>query len=134
MAENIKKDIVKSLNCKLFYGVDEATTEVLNLQEIGELGGTSESIEITTLADEAHTYTAGLKSFGDSIAFKALYTKEQFMALDAVKESVNWKVELADGTVCTFTGTCSVSVDAIGVNQVLTYTLSVKPDSAMAFA
>lgn len=126
--------IVKSLDAKLFWGAEEATTQVLNLQEIGELGGTSESIEITTLADPAHVYTSGLKSFGDSITFKALYTKDQFTALDAVKESVKWKVELADGTTISFTGTCSVSLDAIGIEQALTYTLSVKPDSEMVFA
>ena len=41
-----------------------------NLQEIPELGGDAEAIEITTLADEAHMYTDGIMNYGDSLAFK----------------------------------------------------------------
>lgn len=61
-----------SKGIKLFYG----DTELTNLQEIPELGGDVEAIEITTLADAAHTYTDGIKSYGDSLAFKFLYEKE----------------------------------------------------------
>ena len=45
-----------SKGIKLFKGEVELT----NLQEIPELGGESEAIEITTLADAAHTYTNGI--------------------------------------------------------------------------
>ena len=105
-----------------------------NLQEIPELGGDSEAIEITTLADAAHMYTDGIKSYGDSLAFKFLYEKEQFTSLNADKESAEWKVELPDGTSCTFNGTASVKLDGVGVNAALTYTLSIKPNSEMIWA
>jgi len=49
-----------------------------NLQEIPELGGDTEAIEITTLADAAHMYTDGIKNYGDSLAFKFLYETDQF--------------------------------------------------------
>lgn len=105
-----------------------------NLMEIPDLGGESEAIEITTLADAAHMYTDGLLNYGDSLAFKFLYEKEQFADLSAATGTQNWKVELPDGAVCSFTGTCSVKLDAVGVNAALTYTLAVKPNSAMAWA
>lgn len=125
---------VISKGIKLSYGTGGTYTELTDLQEIPELGGEAESIEITTLADSAHMYTEGIKNYGDSLAFKFLYTKEQFNTLNALTDSTGWKVELPDGLACTFTGKASVKLDGIGVNAAVTYTLSVKPDSEMIFA
>lgn len=107
--------------------------ELNNLQEIPELGGDTEAIEITTLADEAHMYTDGIKNYGDSIAFKFLYEAEQFTALQASVEGDTWKVELPDGTTCSFGGKGSVKLDGVGVNAALTYTLGIKPNTAMTW-
>jgi hypothetical protein len=119
-----------SKGIKLFYGENELT----NLQEIPELGGEVEAIEITTLADAAHVYTDGLLNYGDSLAFKFLYEKEQFSTLGALEGSQEWKVELPDGATCSFGGTCSVKLDGAGVAAALTYTLSIKPNSEMIWA
>jgi hypothetical protein len=127
-------DAVISKGIKLSYGSGSAFTELTDLQEIPELGGTAESIEITTLADSAHMYTDGIKNYGDSLAFKFLYKKEQFTTLNGLNGSNEWKVELPDGASCTFSGTSSVALDGVGVNAALTYTLSIKPNSAMAWA
>lgn len=108
--------------------------ELTNLQEIPDLGGTSEAIEITTLADAAHMYTDGIKSYGDSLSFTFLYEKEQFLELDGEKASREWKVTLPDDTACTFSGTSSVALVGVGVNAALTYTLAIKPDSEMVWA
>lgn len=105
-----------------------------NLMEIPDLGGETEAIEITTLADAAHMYTDGLLNYGDSLAFKFLYEKAQFADLSDAEGSQNWKVTLPDGAVCSFSGTCAVKLDAVGVNAALTYTLSIKPNSEMAWA
>lgn len=105
-----------------------------NLQEIPELGGDAEAIEITTLADAAHMYTDGILNYGDSLQFKFLYEKEQFTELGALDGSQNVVVTLPDGATCTFSGSCSVKLDGVGVNAALTYTLSIKPDSAMVWA
>lgn len=109
-------------------------TELTNLQEIPELGGDVEAIEITTLADAAHTYTDGILNYGDSLAFIFLYEKEQFTTLQAASGSQEWKVELPDGTTCSFGGTCSVKLAGVGVNAALTYTLSIKPNTEMIWA
>lgn len=119
-----------SKGIKLYYN----DTELTNLQEIPELGGDVEAIEITTLADAAHVYTDGIKSYGDSLAFKFLYEETQFKTLLALDTSSEWKVELPDGAQCSFSGTSSVKLDGVGVNAALTYTLSVKPNSEMTWA
>lgn len=121
---------VISKGITLSYG-DKALT---NLQEIPELGGDVEAIEITTLADAAHTYTDGIKNYGDSLAFKFLYEDEQFTELNGLAGSQTWKVALPDSTTCTFGGTCSVKLDGVGVNAALTYTLNIKPNSEMVWA
>ena len=107
--------------------------ELTNLQEIPELGGDAEAIEITTLADSAHMYTDGIKNYGDSLTFKFLYEKTQFEALNGLTGASSWKVELPDGATCTFNGTNSVKLDGVGVNAALTYTLAVKPNSEMVW-
>ena len=113
---------------------DGSFVALTNLQEIPELGGDSEAIEITTLADAAHMYTDGIKNYGDSLAFKFLYAEDQFITLNSLTGSNGWMVSLPDGLTCTFSGTASVKLDGVGVNAALTYTLAVKPDSEMLWA
>lgn len=127
---------VISKGIKLSYKAGEASSfvELTNLQEIPELGGEKESIEITTLADAAHTYTDGLINYGDSLAFKFLYEKAQFASLTALEGECEWKVELPDAEACTFSGSASVKLDGVGVNAALTYTLNIKPSSEMVWA
>ena len=108
-------------------------TNLTGLQEIPELGGEKESLEITTLADEAHVYENGLISYGDSIAFKFLYKTEQFDTLSKLTGSIDWQVKLPDNTTCTFSGEPSVKLDGIGTNATLTYTLNIKPNSSMVW-
>ena len=109
-------------------------TELTNLMEIPELGGETEAVEITTLADAAHMYVDGIKNYGDSLAFKFLYEETQFITLNGLTDSQQWKVELPDGNTCAFGGTCSVKLDGVGVNTALTYTLAIKPNSEMVWS
>ena len=127
---------VISKGIKLSYKAASGSsfTELTNLQEIPDFGGDTESIEITTLADAAHTYTDGIKNYGDSLAFKFLYEGTQFTTLNGLTGTHEWKVELPDGETCTFSGGASVKLDGVGVNAALTYTLSIRPSTAMAWA
>lgn len=128
---------VISKDIKLSYKKDGSTTaytELENLQQIPDLGGSTESIEITTLADGAHKYTDGIKDYGDSLEFTFLYEKEQFAALNALSGSISWKVTLPDDSSCTFSGSSNVTLVGVGVNEALTYTLSIRPDSEMVWA
>ena len=123
--------ISKGITLSYKTGAAGEYTELTNLQEIPELGGEAEALEITTLADAAHMYTDGILNYGDSLAFKFLYESEQFATLQGLEGSADWKVELPDGTTCAFGGTATVKLDGVGVNAVLTYTLGIKPDSEM---
>ena len=118
-----------------YKGAEASEFKVLtNLQEIPELGGDSEAIEITTLTDVAHMYTDGIKNYGDSLAFTFLYETAQFEELQALEGVSEWEVALPDGTTCGFSGTSSVKLAGVGVNAALTYTLAVKPNSEMIWA
>ena len=122
-----------TLSYKTGSGVSQYT-ELTNLQEIPELGGDVEAIEITTLADAAHVYTDGIRNQGDSLAFKLLYDNTQFETLSGLTGPRDWQVQLPDGTTCSFSGSSSVKLDGVGVNAALTYTLAIKPNSAMIWA
>ena len=113
-----------------------AYTKLTNLQEIPELGGDTEAIEITTLADAAHVYTDGIKNYGDSLAFKFLYDVDQYEVLVSISmadTNPTWQVELPDGVACEFGGSSSVKLDGVGVNAALTYTLNIKPSTEMVW-
>ena len=125
---------VISKGITLSYKNGSEFVELTNLQEIPDLGGEGEAIEITTLGDAAHMYTDGLLNYGDSLPFKFLYDKTQFATLTALTGVSEWKVALPDGETCTFSGTSSVKLDAVGINAALTYTLSVKPNTEMVWA
>ena len=125
---------VISKGIELRYKLQDATDIVAltNLQEIPELGGEVEAIEITTLADAAHMYTDGLINYGDSLAFKFLYDGGQYEELVGLGgNEVDWTIALPDGVECDFKGKCSVKLDGVGVGAVMTYTLNIKPTSEM---
>ena len=124
---------VISKGITLSYKIGEAPEYTLlkDLQEIPDLGGEAEALEITTLDDAAHMYTDGILNYGDNLPFKFLYVKDQFDTLVALEGSIGWQVKLPDNTTCSFTGTSSVKLDAVGVNAPLTYTVAIKPDSEM---
>ena len=125
---------VISKGIKLSYKNGSEFVELTDLQEIPDLGGEAEAIEITTLADAAHMYTDGIKNYGDSLAFKFLYATEQFGLLNSLTGVNEWLVALPDGETCAFSGTCSVKLDGVGVNAALTYTLAIKPNTEMVWA
>ena len=124
----------KGITLSYKTGAAAEFAQLTNLQEIPELGGESEALEITTLADDAHMYMDGIKNYGDSITFKFLYEKTQFETLVGLTGSSTWKVTLPDDTTCTFSGTSSVKLNGAGVNTPLGYTLAIKPNTAMAWA
>ncbi len=111
-------------------------TDLTDLQEIPDIGGSADSVEVTTLDDSAHMYINGLLDYGDSLDFTFLYAKTQFTTLSALTGSIDWKVTLpgTGGMTATFSGESSVKLNSVGVNDAITYTLSIKPTSAITFA
>lgn len=126
--------LTKGITLSYKTSTGEEFTQLTDLQEVPDLGGETEAIEITTLADDAHVYMDGIKNYGDSIAFKFLYDKTQFETLLELTGTSEWKVTLPDTTTCTFSGTSSVKLDGAGVNAALGYTLAIKPNTSMNWA
>ena len=127
-----------SKGIKLSYkaGSAQSFTDLTNLQEIPDIGGNADSVEVTTLDDSAHMYINGLLDYGDSIDFTFLYAKTQFTTLSGLTGTQTWKVTLpgTSGLTATFDGEPSVKLNGVGVNDAITYTLSVKPSSGITFA
>lgn len=127
-----------SKGIKLSYksGGGASYTDLTNLQEIPDLGGSADSVEVTTLEDAAHMYINGLKDYGDSLDFTFLYEKTQYNTLNGLSGTVSWKVTLPGTGAATFSfdGEPSVKLNGVGVNDAITYTLSIKPSSAIAAA
>ena len=127
-----------SKGIKLSYKAGSASsyTDLTNLQEIPDLGGEADSVEVTTLDDAAHMYINGLLDYGDSLDFTFLYDKTQFTTLSGLSGTVSWKVTLpgTGGATASFDGEPSVKLNGVGVNDAITYTLSVKPSSGFTWA
>ena len=126
------------MGIKLSYKAGSASsyTDLTNLQEIPDIGGSADSVEVTTLEDAAHMYINGLKDYGDSLDFTFLYDKTQFTTLNGLSGTISWKVTLpgTGGATATFDGEPSVSLNGVGVNDAITYTLAIKPNSAITWA
>lgn len=128
---------IRTQGIKLSYKNGSETVELKDCLGIPELGGSRDKIEITTLDSEAHVYMNGLYNYGDSLDFQFLYKDEQFKKLYALGETiVEWTITLPAPAeqAATFSGECSVRLDAAGLNDKVTYTLSIAPTSAIAFA
>ena len=115
------------------------TYEVIpNLQEVPELGGSAEKVDVTTLADGNYKYINGIKDFGD-LAFKFLYDNAGETSnyricrgLEEAGQVVEWKVEFPDGTGFEFSGEASTAIDSAAVNAALTFTLNITLNSDIA--
>lgn len=124
-----------SKGIKLSYKTSEGSgfKTLKDLQEIPELGGTPNKVDVTTLDDEARAYINGLIEYGD-LSFKFLYDKTQFLELNALTGIIDWKVEFPDTLTATFSGESSVKIDGEGIESATTYTLSLALSSKIVFA
>ena len=129
MAGLLTKDI------KLSYKKDSTYTEIANLQECPELGGTAEKVDVTTLADGNKKYINGIKDFGD-LAFKFLYdnstTTSNYRVVRGLEEAgnvVDWKVTFPDNTEFMFSGEVTTAIDSASVNNALTFTATITLNS-----
>lgn len=109
-----------------------------DLQEIPDLGGSTETVEVTTLADGAKRYIKGIKDFGD-LEFTFLYDNSgadsSYRILRGLEESGTisyFKVELPDGTAFAFSGEVATTISGAGVGDALTFTATITLNSDMA--
>lgn len=112
---------------------ESAYIEIPDLQEIPELGGDPEQIDITTLADSVKRSIPGVKDLGD-LTFKFLYKKENFLAMQALSGQYSFKIEFSDGLSAIFSAIPNVKMGGAAVNGALTYSIGMSLQSEIAFA
>lgn len=123
-----------SKGIKLSY-MDGVEFSVLpDLQEIPELGGDVEKVEVTTLDDSARRYIAGIKDYGD-LEFVFLYdggadsSYNKLRGLEDTGESTEFKIEFPDGVSFTFSGFVSTKIQSVGVNAPLLFNAAIALNS-----
>ena len=114
-----------------------AYAEIPDLQEIPDLGGEPEQVDVTTLADSNYHYIAGIKSF-DSLTFVFLYDNDAATSnyrvvrgLEEAGDELEWELEFPDGTKFDFAGTVSTSIIGAGVNAALQFNATITLNSDM---
>lgn len=126
---------VSSLGIDLSYKSGANYLSLDGLQEVPELGGEKEKIEITTLADSTKRYRNGIKDYGD-LAYKFLYDNSSstsnyrvLKGFDDNDSVVEFKITYPDRTSHEFLAQVGVKLDGAAVNGVLTFTASLSLQS-----
>ena len=130
-------------------------TVIPGLLEVPDIGGTTEKIDVTTLADTSRQYINGIKDYGE-LTFKFLYDGlcckdgmddvSNYQFLYDLFEGRNaggdgpkkWKLQYKSTSTrqfnFTFDGYGSLSMDSASVNSALTFTLTITLASDIAYA
>ena len=110
-------------------------TDIPNLQEIPDLGGAADKVDVTVLTDENYKYINGIKDFGD-LSFTFLYdnagASSNYRILRGLEDAgsvVDWEVLFPDGTKFHFSGECSTTISGQGVNSAIQFTLNITLNS-----
>lgn len=136
----MKKTKILPMNLQLFAGLltkdtilsmkagSESTfAEIEGLQDVPEIGGDPEQVDITTLKDANKKYISGIQDM-DSLEFTFLYDKTVFTKLKTVQTSgkeAEFELAYPDGAKCTFTGGVTVKMGSGEVNGAYQFTLAV---------
>ena len=126
---------ILSKGITLSYKKETQFVVIPDLQEVPDLGGSAEKVDVTTLADGNYKYINGIKDFGD-LEFKFLYsnsgTESNYRICRGLEEAgkvVEWKVSFPDGTGFEFSGEPSTTIDGQSVNSAITFTLNITLNS-----
>lgn len=132
----------------LMHKADGASeyTKLVDIKSYGDLGGSPENLETTTLSDRSQTYIPGIQSM-EPLEFECNYDKADYAKLYALREKdLEYAVwfggeEKPDGATPTgengkfsFRGQLDVFVAGGGVNEVVGMTVTIAPSTVIAFA
>ena len=113
-------------------------TNIPNLQESPQLGGSAEKVDVTVLTDGNYKYINGIKDFGD-LAFKFLYdnsgAQSNYRIVRGLEEAgkvVDWEVSFPDGTKFHFSGEVATQIESASVNSALAFTATITLNSDIA--
>ena len=132
---------ILSKGIKLSYSATESPsnyTEVANLQQIPDIGGDAEQVDVTCLGDANYKYIPGLKNFGN-LDFTFLFDSTVYSTLSGFEgTSKAWKLEIPTGDSSamsfTFNAIPHVKINSVGVNAPIQFTLSLALQSDITVA
>ena len=117
-------------------------TKLVDIKSFGDLGGTPEQLETTTLTNGSRTYIRGIQD-QEAIEFTCNYTSTDYATLSALTAATPfavWFGAASNGTPdghngkFSFTGELSVYVNGGGVNEVVDMTVTILPTTDITFA
>lgn len=117
-------------------------TKLVDIKSFGDLGGTPEQLETTSLSEGSRTYIRGIQD-SEAIEFTCNYTAADFTTLSAITDATPfavWFGATAGGQPdghngkFSFTGELSVFVNGGGVNEVVDMTVTILPTTEITFA
>lgn len=121
-------------------------SKLLDIKDFGDLGGTPDTLETTTLSDRARTFIMGIDNT-DAISFTANYTPDDFQTVRALEGTeqdfaIWFGGTESNGTVTptgangkfSFKGYVAAYVAGGGVNEVVNMGVTVTPSTTMAFS
>ena len=131
----------------LMHSTDgETYTKLEDIISYPDLGGSPETIDVTTLSDRMMTNILGLQS-ADSMEFPILYTPESFAALKKLENSTEhyaiWVGGTDDGTTVTptgklgkfsFEGMLNIRMTGAGVNEARKATITLSASTPITFS
>ena len=106
-------------------------TDVCDIKDFPDLGGSPDLLETTTLADSAKTYIAGIKD-QQAIEFTANYDEDDMDAialLTGTKKFQLWFGTAGASGKFAFSGTISSYVVGAGVNEVVDMKVVIVPST-----
>ena len=132
---------ILSKGIKLSYSATASSshyTEVANLQQIPDIGGDAEQVDVTCLGDANYKYIPGLKNFGN-LDFTFLFDSTVYSTLSGFEgTSKAWKLEIPTGDSSTLSFTFNaipyVKINSVGVNAPIQFTLSLALQSDITVA
>ena len=111
----------------LNHMVIDVATPIANIQEIPDLGGSVDKVEVTTLADGSKKYIAGIKEYGD-LEFILLYDNTDassnyrvLKGFEDLEVADTFQVVLPDETTFDFTASVSTKIAGAKVGDALTF-------------
>lgn len=126
---------ILSKGITLSYKLSDSYVEIPNLQEVPEIGGPADRVDVTTLADANYKYINGIKNYGE-LAFTFLYDNSTetsnyrvVRGLEEAGDVVEWKLDFPDGTAFEFSGEVSTAINSAGVNAAITFAANITLNS-----
>ena len=101
--------------------------EFADIKTIPELGGDTEKVDVTTLADDRRKQVEGIQN-ASNVQFQVVYKGPSFakaLAEAGDRKQYRWKVTYPDGMTVTMRGSYNIKFASVAVNGALGYTITI---------